>query len=113
MVDIVTEGTTLVLSGDFDVRSTGAVRDALRSLLDGPDRHMVVDLTAVVTTDVTALRVLAAATRQAARDGRRLQLRGCCPRVRRLLHLTHLIRVVEIEHRAVVSPTGLAPAPAL
>ena len=44
-----------------------------------------------------ALKVLAVASRQAVREGHHLALRGCSPAVRRLLHLSHLIRVVELE----------------
>ena len=49
---------------------------------------------------MTALKVLAVATRQASRDGHHLTLRGCGPSVRRMLHLSRLIRVVEVERVA-------------
>ena len=61
------------------------------------DDDVVVDLTDVDSVDLTALKVLAVATRQASRLGRHLILRGCGPAVRRLLHLSRLIRVVEVE----------------
>jgi anti-anti-sigma factor len=98
-MDIVTDGPALVLAGDFDVRSTGEVRPAL---YDALEQHgsVVVDLTDVATIDVTALRVLAVASRHAARQGGQLTLRGCNGAVRRLLHLTHLIRLVEVERVA-------------
>ncbi len=99
-MDIITDGRTLVLSGDFDVRSTWEVRTAIYDHLEGHDDDVVVDLTDVSSVDVTALKVLAVATRQAGRQGHRLTLRGCNPAVRRLLHMTHLIRVVEIERQA-------------
>jgi anti-anti-sigma factor len=99
-VEIVADGPRLLLAGDFDVRSTREVRAAVYDALAVHD-DVVVDLTGVVSVDVTALRVLAVASRQAARDGRRLTLRGCNGAVRRLLHLTHLIRVVELERHAV------------
>ena len=102
-MDITTDGPTLVLHGDFDVRSTMEVRNAIYEHLHGHDEDVVVDLTDVTTIDKTALKVLAVATRQASRSGRHLTLRGCGPSVRRMLHLTHLIRVVEVErgHAAV------------
>ena len=68
-LEIFTDGSTLVLSGDFDVRSTWEVRDAIYEHLEGHDEDVVVDLTDVTTIDMTALKVLAVATRQAARDG--------------------------------------------
>ena len=85
---------------NFDVRSTWEVRTAIYELLEGHDTDVVVDLTDVSTIDMTALRLLAVATRQATRDGHHLTLRGCGPSVRRMLHLSHLIRVVEVERAA-------------
>jgi anti-anti-sigma factor len=96
-MDIVTSGSTIVLSGAFDVRSTGEVRKAIYDLLHARDEDVVIDLTDVDAVDLTALKVLAAATRQSSRLGRHLILRGCGPAVRRLLHLSHLIRVVQVE----------------
>ena len=99
-MEIFTDGPTIHLSGDFDVRSTMEVRNAIYEHLLGHDADVVVDLTDVTTIDKTALRVLAVATRQASRTGRRLTLRGCGPSVRRMLHLSRLIRVVEVERVA-------------
>ena len=95
-MDIVIDGPVLVLAGDFDVRSTFQVRNALYDLL-ATYVDVVVDLAGVTAVDMTALKVLAAATRRTAQEGRHLTLRGCCPAVRRMLHLTRLARVVEVE----------------
>jgi anti-anti-sigma factor len=100
-VEIVTDGSTLVLSGDFDVRSTWEVRAAIYDHLEAHDEDVVIDLTDVYAVDVTALKVLAVATRQAVRSGHHLMLRGCGPSVRRMLHISRLIRVVEVERQAV------------
>jgi anti-anti-sigma factor len=99
-MEIFTDGPTIHLSGDFDVRSTMEVRNAIYEHLHGHDEDVVVDLTDVTTIDLTALKVLAVATRQASRSGHHLTLRGCGPSVRRMLHLTRLIRVVEVERVA-------------
>jgi len=99
-MEIMTDGPILVLSGDFDVRSTWEVRNAIYDHLEGHDADVVVDLTDVDTVDVTALRLLAVATREAGRHGHHLTLRGCGPAVRRMLHLSRLIRVVEVERTA-------------
>jgi len=99
-MDILTDGPTLVLSGDFDVRSTMDVRTAIYEHLEGHDEDVVVDLSQVDSIDVTALKVLAVATREAGRSGHHLVLRGCGPAVRRMLHLSRLIRVVEVERAA-------------
>ncbi|HEX3221733.1 MAG TPA: STAS domain-containing protein [Nocardioides sp.] len=101
MIDIAHNGQTLVLSGDFDVRSTMEVRTAIWEHLVASEQDLVVDLTAVETLDVTAARVLAYATLEAGRSGHHLRLRGCGPAVRRMLHLSRLARVVEVERSAV------------
>ena len=70
-VEIVFDGPTLLLSGDFDVRSTMEVRSAIHAALEGYDHDVVVDLTGVQTIDSTAARVLAYATLEASRSGLR------------------------------------------
>ncbi|CAA9396274.1 STAS domain-containing protein [uncultured Nocardioides sp.] len=104
-MEIISDGPTLVLGGEFDVRSTWEVRAALyehlHEHLEEHGEDVVIDMSKVTTVDVTALRVLAVATRQAVRQGHRLTLRGCGPHVRRMLHLSRLIRVVEVERQAV------------
>jgi anti-anti-sigma factor len=104
-VEISYDGPVLVLGGDLDVRSTGEVRTAIYHHLgvhgDIPGGQVVVDITGVQSADATALKMLAAATRQAQRYGVRVVLRGATPAVRRMLHLTHLIRLVELEREPV------------
>ena len=95
-MEIVIDGPALVLTGDFDVRSTFRVRTALYDHLASYD-EVVVDLTDVRSVDVTALKVLAVASR----EGQRVTLRGCNGAVRRMLHMTHLIRLVDVERQAV------------
>lgn len=102
-MNILTDGPTLVLRGDFDVRSTMEVRSAIYEHLEGCDEDVVVDLTEVGSVDLTALKVLAFATREASRNGHHLVLRGCGPAVRRMLHLSRLIRVVELEREAAIA----------
>jgi anti-anti-sigma factor len=99
-MDIVADGPTLTLSGDFDVRSTMEVRTAIHEASHAYEQDVVLDLTAVETIDLTAARVLAYATLEAGRAGHHVRLRGCGPAVRRMLHLTRLARVVEVERAA-------------
>jgi anti-anti-sigma factor len=94
-VDIMSDGPVLVLSGDLDVRSTMEVRTAVQELLGSYD-EVSIDLSGVESADVTALRVLAAATLQAIRDGHHLTLRNPSGAVRRMLHMSHLARIVEV-----------------
>ena len=44
--------------------------------------------------------MLAYASREAGRSGHHVTLRGCGPAVRRMLHLSHLMRFVEVERAA-------------
>jgi anti-anti-sigma factor len=99
---IMADGPTLLLSGDFDVRSTSQVRNAVYEHLRRNDEGAItIDLTEVETIDLTALKVLAVASRFALRAGQRIVLRGACPAVLRMLHLSHLIRFFEVERVAV------------
>ena len=73
------------------MRSTWEVRNAIYEHLDGHDDDVVIDLTDVTTIDVTALRLLAVATRAGlAAPGTTSRVRGPGPAVRRMLHLTRL-----------------------
>ena len=99
-MDIVHDGQTLRLSGDFDARSTMQVRTAIQEHLHGADRDLTIDLTDVRALDVIAARVLAYATLEASRSGYHLRLRGCGPAVRRMLQLSRLARFVEVERAA-------------
>jgi len=96
-IEIVSDGPTLLLSGDFDVRSTWEVRTAIYDHLERTDGDAVLDLSGVEAVDVTALKVVAVATRHAHAQGQRLMLRGCCPAVRRMLHLSRLYAQLELE----------------
>lgn len=99
-MDITFDGSTLRLHGDFDVRSTFAVRTAIYEQLEGLERDVVVDMSEVQTIDLTALRVLAVATRRAVHTGHHLTLRGCRPSVRRMMHLSRLAHSFEVERAA-------------
>jgi len=100
-MDITIDGPTLVLHGDFDVRSTFQVRTAIYDRLGGHDQDVVIDMSEVETIDVTALRLLAVATRQASLSGHHLTLRNCGPSVLRMMHLSRLAHSFEVESVAV------------
>jgi anti-anti-sigma factor len=96
-MEIYTDGPRLALVGDFDVRSTWQVRNALYEHLAHHPGDVVLDLSGVTTIDVTALRVLAVASRYALGHRHHLTLRGCQPAVRRMMLISRLNRLVEIE----------------
>jgi anti-anti-sigma factor len=89
--------SVLSLSGAVDARTTEFVRRQVYAELQDAEGDLVVDLSEVTSIDLTALRMLAMATRQAHRRGQRLILRGCGPTVLRLLHLSRIARCVEVE----------------
>lgn len=94
---IIDEGPCLVLCGDFDGRSTREARVAIYRHLAEHDGDVSIDCAEVGAVDLTALRLLAVATRQAHAEGRRMILRGCTPAVRRMLHLSRLYGLLEVE----------------
>jgi anti-anti-sigma factor len=96
-MELYRDGGTLRVSGQVDGRSTHELREALREELRVGD--VVLDLGDVDAVDLTALRMIAATSKQAAQEGQHLRLRGCPPLVRRLLHLSHLRGLVEYDER--------------
>lgn len=102
-MDITLDGATLVLQGDFDVRSTWQVRDAIYECLEDRDQDVVLDMSEVEVIDLTALRLLAVATRQAQRGGHHLTVRNCRPSVRRMMHLSRLAHAFEVERAAAIA----------
>ena len=110
--DIVANGHVLVLHGDFDVRSTWEVRDAIYECIDVLDDDVVIDMTDVATIDATALRLLAVATRHAWLAGHHLTVRNPGPAVRRMAHLTRLAHAIEVERVAATAGASLQVAAA-
>ena len=99
-MDITWDGDTLVLHGAFDVRSTREVRDAIYERLADDDYDVVIDMAGVTTIDVTALRLVAVATRAAWLNGHHLTVRNPGPAVRRMVHLARLAHAIEVERAA-------------
>ena len=92
----VTAVPVLGVLGELDAPRVARVRVQLEECLAGRPGQVVVDLTACPFVDATALAMLLEAHRQACRRGTVLTLRGCAPRVLRLLSLTGLRRVFDL-----------------
>jgi anti-anti-sigma factor len=90
-------GGVLALAGDLDARTVSLVRDALHELFGCVGGDVVVDVTGVRMVDASGLGLLVAAHRRALTAGRRVVLRGVGPRLARLLAVTRLHRVLNVE----------------
>ena len=91
---------TVEVVGDLDLGSVARVRETLHDALSVKPARLVVDLERCGFVDASALAMLLDAHRRAWRHGGVLTLRGCSPRVLRLLSLTGLRRVFELENCA-------------
>jgi anti-anti-sigma factor len=96
-VELMTEGSTLWVGGQLDVRCVTELRNAVYDHLDAHPGHVVLDLSAVESADVTVLKMLAVASRTANEAGHRVTVRDCPDGVRRLMHLAHLREMLTVE----------------
>jgi anti-anti-sigma factor len=90
----------VVVEGELDLSSVARVRDHLHDALAIRPERLVVDLTDCPFVDASALTMLLDVHRRAWRSGGVLTLRGCSPRVLRLLSLTGLARVFTLAETA-------------
>jgi anti-anti-sigma factor len=96
-MELGTEGSTLRIGGQLDVRCVTELRNAVYDHLEANPGHVVLDLSDVEAADLIVLRMLAVASRNANRAGHRVTVRDCPDGVRRLLHLTHLRGLMTVE----------------
>jgi anti-anti-sigma factor len=99
-VELMAEGSTLWVSGQLDVRCITELRNAIYDHLETHPGHVVLDLSAVESADVTVLKMLAVASRSANEAGHRVTVRDCPDGVRRLMHLAHLRGLLTVEDSA-------------
>ena len=86
----------VTVTGALDVTTLPRVREQLDQAAARRPGRLVVDLSACTFVDASALAVLLDVHRRLSRSGGVLTLRGCCPRVLRLLSLTGLRRVFDL-----------------
>ncbi|MDQ3502870.1 MAG: STAS domain-containing protein [Actinomycetota bacterium] len=89
--------------GQLDLSCLASIRAQIDEALSGRPERLVVDLSACPFVDASALSMLLEVHRRACRAGGALTLRGCSPRVLRLLSLTGLRRVFDLEPGSGVS----------
>jgi anti-anti-sigma factor len=87
----------VIVKGDLDISTVGPVSETLHDALSLRPRRLVVDLSACPFVDACALTVLLDVHRRARRSGGTLTLRGCSPRVLRVLSLTGLRGVFDLS----------------
>ena len=87
---------TVAVTGALDVTTLPRVRAQLEQAIADRPARLVVDLSACTFVDASALAVLLDLHRSMSRTRGVLTLRGCCPRVLRLLSLTGLRRVFDL-----------------
>jgi anti-sigma B factor antagonist len=89
--------TVLHVIGRLDGTSVGEARERLHAAIATADSAVVLDVSGVDWVDVTGLGMIMDAHWRLRRQGRRLVLRGCPPRMRRALAVTRLRRVLAME----------------
>jgi anti-anti-sigma factor len=99
-MELTTDGSTLRIGGQLDVRCVTELRNAIYDHLDAHPGHVVLDLSEVESADLTVLKMLAVASRMANRAGHRVTVRDCPDGVRRLMHLAHLRGLMTVEDSA-------------
>jgi anti-anti-sigma factor len=91
-------GCLLTLNGRLSALTVAEVRTALITAIACGAGDVVVDISEVELVDASGLGVLVGAHRLAVRGERRLVLRNVPDRIERLLAITHLNRVLTLEH---------------
>jgi anti-anti-sigma factor len=99
-LDLATDGSTLRIGGQLDVRCISELRTAVYDHIEANPGHVVLDLSEVESADLTVLKMLAVASRMANQSGHRVTVRDCPDGVRRLLHLAHLRGLMTVESSA-------------
>ena len=89
--------TVLRVAGRLDGTSVSEIRERLHTAIAVESGDLILDVSDVEWLDVTGLAVLVDAHRRLRKQGRRLILRGCRPRMRRALAVTRLSRIMIIE----------------
>jgi anti-anti-sigma factor len=81
----------------LDAGTSAGVRERLHKALDAGQGDLILDLSKLEMIDATGLGVLVGVHRRALSVQRRLVLRGVPPRIMRILAVTRLNRVLNVE----------------
>ena len=86
-----------MIGARLDAGTSAGVRERLHEALDSGEGDLILDLSKLEMIDATGLGVLVGAHRRAISVRRRLILRGVPPRIMRILAVTRLNRVLNVE----------------
>jgi anti-sigma B factor antagonist len=84
----------LTLSGEIDVYSAPQFKQAVMTVLEGTEQHLIIDMYNVRYLDSAGLGILVGALKRLRPDGGTVNLIGCKPTVERILHLTKLSSLI-------------------
>jgi anti-anti-sigma factor len=84
-------GVTLAISGEIDIANAEDFTDEARSLLEGADGQVVLDLQDCLFIDSTGIRAMMVLAHQQQARGRRLKLSGVTGEPLRVLGLSGLL----------------------
>jgi anti-anti-sigma factor len=87
----------LVLSGEMDVETSPEFRERVADMYDGGVRDLVIDLREVTFTDSSAIGSFVVAHKLFSAAGGRLVLRGVHDPTKRVLDITGLDRILNIQ----------------
>jgi anti-sigma B factor antagonist len=89
--------TVLSLDGELDLASCAALERELERVQSSRSQRLVLDLSELTFMDLSGLRVIIAAHRQAERGGKRLVLAHVRPSIMRLLELTRATDLLPVQ----------------
>ena len=92
-----TSPTTVVLTGEIDVVTSGRVRDALMAVCSSGEFHVVVDMTNVTFMDSTGLAALVGPLKRFRSMNGEIVLKSPTRGVKKVLEISGLTRVFTIE----------------
>ncbi|MER5338169.1 STAS domain-containing protein [Micromonospora sp. NPDC002717] len=90
-------GACLRLAGELDLSTAPELNAAIDRLVDGGERHLLVDLTELVFCDSTGIAAFVRGDNRVAADGGWLRVTGASGRVDRVLQVTGLADVLRYE----------------
>jgi len=87
----------LFVSGDIDVHTAVQFKQAVTSILDVTERHLIIDIHNVEYMDSSGLGILAYAVKRLSHNSGTVNLVGCNPRIDNILYITQMSAFVRLH----------------